>query len=170
MKPKLLRSLFLAAAVTYFLYFYEKPVGAKVGDPAPPFTLPVKNGSVTLEQFRGKAVLINFWATWCPPCIQEMPSLQRLKQTMRGDKFEILAVSIDDEGWAAVDRFMEKQPLSLTVLLDIRGEVASLYGTYQLPESYLIDKNGIMVKKYIGPREWSNPQIISEMLRYVEAP
>jgi peroxiredoxin len=168
MKPRTLLILLLTAGIAYFLYVSGSREGLKAGSPAPGFALPSRNGVVTLDQFRGKVVLINFWATWCPPCVQEMPSLENLKKRMEGKAFQILAVSVDEEGWKPIERFVEKMPLSLPILLDLRGDVADLYGTSRLPESYLIDKNGTVVKKYLGPRDWTEPKIVAEITRYVE--
>lgn len=168
MKPRTLLILLLIAGIAYFLYLSEGREGLKAGSPAPGFSLPSKNGVVALDQFRGKVVLINFWATWCPPCITEMPSLENLKKRMEGKAFQLLAVSVDEEGWGPIDRFVEKTPLTLSILLDVRGDVADLYGTSRLPESYLIDKKGVVVKKYVGPRDWTDPKIIAEITNYAE--
>jgi len=168
MKPKTLLILLLIAGTAYFLYMSESHEGLKVGSPAPGFSLPSKNGVVALDQFRGKVVLINFWATWCPPCVYEMPSLENLKKKMEGKDFQILAVSLDEEGWPVIDKFVAKTPMTMTILLDSRGDVPTEYGTSRLPESFLIDKNGAIVKKYVGPRDWTDPKIIAEITSYVE--
>ena len=168
MKPKLLFLLLLSAVVVYFLYLSKGEEKVRVGAKAPFFTLPTRIESISLDRYRGKVVLLNFWATWCPACRQEIPSLEALNLQMQGKDFQLLAVSLDEEGWPAVDRFLSVYPLTIMILLDVRGDVASLYGTYQLPESYLIDKNGTIVKKYVGPEEWTDPQILKEILKYVE--
>ncbi len=119
---------------------------------------------MTLDQFRGQAVLLNFWATWCPPCVTEMPSLDDLRKRVDGRSFQILAVSLDEEGWEAIDRFLEKMPVGLKILLDARGEVSNRYGVTLLPESYLIDPKGIVVKKYTGPQDWNDPRVVEEIM------
>lgn len=167
MKPRFLLILLLAAAVGYFLYIYESPEGVRVGSQAPDFTLPGRNGAVALQTFRGKVVLLNFWATWCPSCISEMPSLDALRMRLEGDDFKVLAVSVDEVGWEAIDRFLTRVPVGMTLLLDARGDVSSLYGTFRLPESYLIGRDGRIVKKYVGPRDWMDPSLLAEIQSYV---
>jgi len=168
MKTKLFLVLLMVAALGYFLYIYQGPEGTRVGSIAPLFSAAGRSASVKLEDYRGKVVLLNFWATWCPPCVHEMPSLEGLHQRLRGKDFQILAVSVDEGGWEAVDRFLKQLPVTLDILLDARGDVSSLYGTYQLPESYLIDKSGVIVQKYVGPRDWMDPSIIMEIEKYAE--
>ncbi len=166
MKPRFLLILLLAAAVGYFLYVYEGPQGVRVGNQAPDFSLPSRREAVRLQELRGRIVLLNFWATWCPPCVSEMPSLEALRKRMAGQDFQLLAVSVDEVGWEAIDRFLARIPVSMTILLDARGDVSSLYGTYQLPESYLIGRDGRILKKYVGPRDWMDPAIVSEIEQY----
>lgn len=159
--------LFVLLMIGYS-YFRRENSGLKPGVRAPSFSLASRTGVVTLKDYSGQVVLVNFWATWCPPCASEMPSLERLNQRMSGKKFKILAVSLDEEGWPAIDRFIKKIPLRMTVLMDARGDVASEYGTSFLPESYLIDRQGVIVQKYSGPRDWLDPQIVLEIETYVQ--
>ena len=127
---------------------------------APNFTFPDLNGQrVTLFDHRGKVVLVNIWATWCPPCRQEMPSMQRLYEEFRGKNLEILAVSIDSNGREAVDHFMRKIDLTFPVLLDPNETIKPLYGITGVPESFIVDKEGILVKKIIGPIDWATPEV-----------
>ncbi|QQR80810.1 MAG: TlpA family protein disulfide reductase [Deltaproteobacteria bacterium] len=107
--------------------------------------------------------MVNFWATWCPSCVQEIPSLEALNQVMKDKPFEILAVSVDEEGWPAIDSFVKKFPMTFPILLDVQGMVSSQYGTYQLPESYLIDSKGKIIQKYIGSMNWMDPKILGEI-------
>ena len=130
------------------------------GSEAPNFTFPDLNGKkVSLSSHRGKVVLVNVWATWCPPCRQEMPSMQRLYQRFKGGNFEILAVSIDSTGREAVAPFMEKMNLTFPALLDPNETIKPLYGLTGVPESFIIDKEGILVEKIIGPIDWATPKV-----------
>ncbi|MGW8284734.1 MAG: TlpA disulfide reductase family protein, partial [Candidatus Deferrimicrobiaceae bacterium] len=132
-----------------------------VGDTAPNFTFPGLDGKmVSLTDYRGKVVFLNIWATWCPPCRKEMPSMEKLYQQLKGEDFEILAVSVDTAGATAVGPFMKELNLSFPALLDTRGTVQNLYGTTGLPESFIIGRNGIIEKIVIGPTEWSTPEMV----------
>lgn len=163
MKAKFLLILLMAAALAYTAYFYHGDSGAKVGAMAPDFTLPARSNSISLSQFRGQLVLLNFWATWCPPCAREMPSMEALRKRMEGKPFQILAVSVDEGGWTAIDAFLKKLPVLLNIVSDAKGDVAALYGTYMLPESYLIDKEGRIIKKYVGPEDWMEDSIVGDI-------
>ena len=132
----------------------KPPLGK--GAPAPDFTLPDLEGNmVSLSGHKGKVVLLNIWATWCPPCVEEMPSMEKLYREMKDEGFEILAVSVDTSGAKAVRPFMEKHQLSFPALTDAEGTTKLLYHTTGVPESYLIDKGGIIAEKVIGPRDWA---------------
>jgi len=135
--------------------------GLGKGVPAPDFTLPGLDGQmVRLADYRGKVVLLNIWATWCPPCVEEMPSMEGLYQKLKAEGFEILAVSMDVSGAQAVRPFMEKHKLNFPALTDTEGAIKSLYQTTGVPESFIIDKDGIIVEKVIGPRDWASPGAI----------
>jgi peroxiredoxin len=132
------------------------------GVAAPAFTLPGLDGSmVSLADYKGKTVLLNIWATWCPPCVAEMPSMEKLYQELKDEDFEILAVSIDVTGSSVVAFFMKKHRLSFPALTDTQGIIKNLYQTTGVPESFIIDKDGIIAKKIIGPREWATPDVIN---------
>jgi len=131
------------------------------GVPAPNFTLPGLDGkTVSLADYRGKVVLLNIWATWCPPCVDEMPSMEKLHQELKGEAFKILAVSIDASGAKAVLPFMKKHKLSFHALTDTKGAIKSLYQATGVPESFIIDKNGVIAEKVIGPMDWATPDVI----------
>jgi peroxiredoxin len=131
----------------------------RVGQPAPDFTLPGLDGKmVSLSDYRGHVVLVNAWATWCPPCVDEMPSMEDLYKELKGENFEILAVSIDAIGTKAVAPFMKKYNLTFPALLDPAGTIKTLYHTTGIPESFIINKQGILVEKIIGPRNWAAPE------------
>lgn len=112
----------------------------KPGMEAPDFELADKSGKKwSLRSFRGKPVLLNFWATWCAPCVEEMPSLENLKKRL-GDDLQILTVSVDEE-WSLIDKFFPRGT-ALPVLLDTSKEVPKRYGTEKYPETFLIDSQG----------------------------
>ena len=140
----------------------EKQVPLAIGLPAPDFTFPGLDGKmVSLSDYRGKVVLVNIWATWCPPCVEEMPSMEQLYQKLKGKDFEILAVSIDSLGVKAVAPFMKKHKLTFPALINSAGTLRTSYRTTGIPESFIINKDGILVEKIIGPRDWTRPAILS---------
>jgi len=138
-----------------------KIVPVEVGLPAPDFTFPGMDGKmVSLADYRGKVVLVNIWATWCPSCVDEMPSMERLYQKLKGEDFEILAVSIDSLGVKVVEPFMKKYKLTFPALIDSAGTIRMGYRTTGVPESFIIEKDGILVKKFIGPLDWTKPETL----------
>lgn len=127
----------------------------RVGNPAPDFTLPTLEGNpVRLSNYGGKVVFLNFWATWCPPCRQEMPSMESLYQRLKGRDFQMLAVSIDTKGADRVQSFVATYGLTFSVLLDSNKKVYRLYGLTGVPETFIINKKGDILLKIIGPRDW----------------
>jgi len=136
-----------------------KPPGE--GKPAPDFILPDLAGRPTrLADLRGKVVLVNFWATWCPPCREEVPSMAKLNQLMAGKPFQMLAVSIDQGGKEAVEAFFKQAETTLPVLLDANGATSKLYGITGVPETFVLDKKGVIMKKVIGAMDWSAPEVV----------
>jgi peroxiredoxin len=139
------------------------------GVPAPDFTLPGLDGKkISLAEYKGKVIFLNIWATWCPPCVEEMPSMEKLYQKLKGESFEILAVSIDVSGSESVLPFMKKHKLSFPALLDTKGDIKNLYQTTGVPESFIIDKEGIIVEKIIGPRDWASPGAIRSIRNLIQ--
>ncbi len=139
-----------------------------VGQSAPAFTFPLlAGGTASLADYRGKLVLVNIWATWCPPCIDEMPDLQNLYTQMKtkGAPFEILGVSIDALGADPVRKWVDRFGITFPILLDPRGSIKKLYRTTGVPETFVIDPKGILVRKFIGPRKWDGP----EMFNYLKS-
>ncbi len=164
----ILTALFIAG-----WFVMDRGTGSKIitrGDRAPEFHLKtIDGGSVSLADLRGKVVMVHFWATWCPPCVGELPTLDRLYRTLTGKDFMMLAVSVDEGGAGAVAPFMKQNKLSLPVLLDPGGEVARLYGTFKFPETYIVDRNGVVRFKAIGPRDWTDPESLQIVLNSIEA-
>jgi len=103
-------------------------------------------------------VLVNFWATWCPPCREEMPSLARLAQSFDPGTFEVVTVSVDD-GWEPIEKFLSTPKTPYRVVLDLGAKVSRTYGTTKFPESYLLDRDGRLRLKFVGPRNWMDPHV-----------
>lgn len=151
-------SYLLAFSLLLLLASCKNSQPAQIGTQAPDFTVADGQNTVTLSQFRGKPVVLNFWATWCPPCVQEMPSMVQLQKQL-GDKVVILAVSTDvDE--EAYKKFTAKNTQGMLTVRDGDHKSNSLYGTYAFPETYIIDRNGIIRRKIIGPTEWTKPEMV----------
>lgn len=124
---------------------------------APDFTLPALTGQpIRLSDLRGQVVLLNFWATWCPPCREEMPSMEKLYQRFRSRGLEILAVSID-RVQEPVRAFMQRYHLSFPALWDAEGQVAGQYQVLGIPTTYLIDQRGFIASVEVGARDWASP-------------
>ncbi len=150
---------------------YLKFSPLKIGLPAPDFMFPGLDGKmVRLSDYQGHVVLVNVWATWCPPCVDEMPSMERLYREVKGEKFEILAVSIDALGEKVVAPFMKKYNLSFPALMDPDGTIKTLYHTTGVPESFIVDQEGILIKQIIGPRDWAKPEIIGFFRNLLQKP
>jgi cytochrome c biogenesis protein CcmG/thiol:disulfide interchange protein DsbE len=127
------------------------------GREAPDFQLPDASGqTISLRSQRGHPVILNFWATWCPPCVDEVPSIEELARRIDGTDLRMLAVSVDDE-WSPVRRFFPKGT-KIGVLLDPERKVAKSYGTDKFPETYLIDAEGRVRYYFINKRDWSRPE------------
>lgn len=121
------------------------------------FTVPTPDGrSLRLADYRGKVVFLNFWATWCPPCKEEMPAMERLYQRFKDQGFVVLAVSIDAEGAPVVIPFVKEHKLTFPIGLDQKMELASRYGVTGLPSTFLVNKKGNLAALAVGPREWDS--------------
>lgn len=116
---------------------------------------------LTLESLKGKVVLLNFWATWCPPCREEIPSMMKLNQAMVGKPFQMVCVSVDEGGKQAVQDFFKNTGFSLPAYLDPTGQAAAAYGLTGVPETFIIDKQGLIAKKVIGGLDWASPEVIA---------
>jgi peroxiredoxin len=131
----------------------------EVGSPAPPFqAVDLRTGRpAAIDDYRGKVVLLNIWATWCPPCRVEMPSMERLHQKLAGTDFRLVAVSVDEEDSTVVNTFVREMGLSFEILHNRDGSIRRLYQTTGVPESFVIDRDGVIVKKVIGAADWDAP-------------
>ena len=137
------------------------PVGE--GHAAPDFRLAALDGAEqSLSGLRGRVVLLNFWATWCKPCEDEMPAMQRLYGALAGTGFELLAISVDT-GDDEVRAFRDRLALRFPILRDPEKQAASAYQTFRFPESWLIGPDGVVVARYVGPREWDAPVYVERI-------
>jgi peroxiredoxin len=126
--------------------------------PAPDFAVPgLAGGTVAVREHRGSMVFLNFWATWCPPCKQEMPSMERLYRRFKSRGFTILAISLDTGDLGKVAAFVRALDLTFPIGLDLTLEVANRYAVRGLPGSFLIDRSGNIAAVAIGPRDWDSP-------------
>ncbi len=142
----------------------------KDGKKAPEFSLDGLSGrKAELKNFKGKVIFLSFWATWCGPCKEELPSIEALHQHFKGKDFVVLTVSVDVEGVPPVEKFIAKHGYTFYVLMDPKGEVLDLYRVEKIPMAFLIDKKGRIVGKAMGPRNWKSPEALSLFTRLIEA-
>ena len=135
------------------------PRPAFIGSAAPDFTVNDGTRSVSLNSYRGKVVVLNFWATWCPPCVDEMPSLVAMQRRLK-DRVVVLAVSVDvDEN--AYKKFLRDYNIDLLTVRDPEQNSARLYRPSGFPETFIIDEQGIVRRKFVGPVLWTSPEIVS---------
>ncbi|MCB0331620.1 MAG: TlpA family protein disulfide reductase [Bdellovibrionales bacterium] len=140
--------------ITALLIWHSQPtLAAEAGDRAPSFTLRDQTGEVrTLEEFSGKVLLLDFWASWCPPCLQSLPWLDSVQKEYEGKGFVVVAVNLDRD-FSKPERFLKKLKIShLQVLQDPTGELANTYDVPTMPTSYLIDRTGNIVLRHKGFR------------------
>jgi peroxiredoxin len=152
-------ALAATAALLVVASLERAPAPLAEGLDAPPLELPrLGDGAlVELEALRGKAVLVNFWATWCKPCEDEMPAMERLYGALRADGFELLAVSVD-VGDDEVSAFRDRLALSFPILRDPDRRAASRWQSLRFPESWLVGPDGRIAARFIGPRDWDAPE------------
>jgi len=130
----------------------------RIGSNAPDFTVQDAQSKITLSQYRGQVVVLNFWATWCAPCVEELPSLVEMQRRMKAKGVTVLAVSVDvDE--RAYRQFVKDHSVNLLTVRDPDQKSNSLYGTSKFPETFVIDRNGVMRRKFIGAVDWTEPEI-----------
>ena len=149
--------LFLATLALSACYSGSRP--PRIGNPAPDFTVGDTDRTVSLHDLRGKVVVLNFWASWCQPCVEEMPSLAQLQSKLKDRGVEVLGVSVDIDG-DAYHRFLQDHRLSLTTVRDPDQKTTILYGTFKFPETYIIDRRGIVRRKFVGAIDWNQPEIV----------
>ncbi len=139
-----------------------------VNDRAPDFSVTTDNGrTISRSDFGGRLLVLNFWATWCPPCIEEMPSLDRLQQRFASSGLVVLGISVDRDS-DAYRRFLERARVSFLTARDPEARISSRYGTFKFPETYLIDRRGRVREKIIGPADWTEAAMMERIRRLLE--
>lgn len=152
-------SIALACLLLGLCGCYSGSRPSRIGAAAPDFTVRDSDRTVTLSQLKGQVVVLNFWATWCPPCIEETPSLVRMQQRMKAKGITVLAVSVDvDE--SAYRQFLKAHDVNLLTVRDADQKSNGLYGTFKFPETYVIDRDGVVRRKFIGAVDWTEPDVI----------
>jgi cytochrome c biogenesis protein CcmG, thiol:disulfide interchange protein DsbE len=156
----ILAMLFAFVGVLY-LSLHDNVV--KAGDRAPDFSIKADNGkTVTARDFGGKLLILNFWATWCQPCVQEVPSLDLLQRQLGPKGLVVLGVSEDKDAKAYQD-FLARFRVTYMTARDPGVVIKPKYGTIQIPESYIIDTNGRVVEKIVGEANWSSAQMVQHV-------
>lgn len=154
----ILSALFLISILSFSATTNKAKVGIQKGNEAPNIKITDLNGkTVNLKDYRGKTVLLNFWATWCPPCRAEMPSLEEVWVKNKKD-ITILAVSIDEDSTANVKKFIKDGKYTFPVFHDKKGDTVNTYLIKNIPTTYIIDKDGIIIDKIVGGIDWTKYQ------------
>ena len=159
----------LMGFVLFFVLFFSRPPGqyraVGLGEEVPDFTLRMDDGQpASLNDFRGKIVVLNFWASWCGPCVDELPSLKQFAQRYADKDVIVLGISLDEDP-DAYEEFLQKYEIKFLNMRNPSHSVSDMYGTFKLPETYIISRDGHLLNKIIGPTDWSSQQ----MLEYVDS-
>jgi cytochrome c biogenesis protein CcmG/thiol:disulfide interchange protein DsbE len=150
--------VFLALALLFTgCYGGSRP--PHIGTPAPEFAVQDADRKVDLRDFQGKILVLNFWATWCAPCVEEMPSLVELQRRLGPKGITVVGVSIDADG-GAYRHFLTDYKIDFLTVRDPDRKSSDLYGTFKYPETYIIDRQGVVRRKFIGAVDWSQPEIV----------
>lgn len=133
------------------------------GDSAPNFSITTDAGrTISRSNFGGRVLVLNFWATWCPPCLEELPSLNEFQKTLASSGVVVLGVSVD-QNEQAYRKFLSRVKLDFETARDPENRINAEYGTFKYPETYIIDRSGKVVEKIVGPTDWSDPVNINRI-------
>ena len=153
----------LAVALVWVVSGTLQPRVVKAGDRAPDFKITTDDGrTVTRANFGGKVLVLNFWASWCAPCVSEAPSLEAFERQMGPQGVVVLGVSIDTNE-KRYKQFVERFRVNFPTARDPRADISSSYGTFQIPETYLIDGSGKVREKIISNQNWVDPQFLARV-------
>jgi peroxiredoxin len=164
-------AIVVGAAVGFVLFRGTTSGGLGVGAAAPPLRLPALAGEdVDLQSFSGRVVLVNFWASWCGPCVEEMPSLEKLYETLAPRGLVVLGVSADEDA-AALRSFLQRAPVTFPVLRDPGGRLAAArYRVTGYPSTFVVDGAGVIREVFQGPVQWDTPAAVDHFRRLLAAP
>lgn len=161
----------VAAGAVWFWWTGREAKPLAEGDRAPDFTLPgAFGGEGSLQDLRGRIVLLHFWATWSSPARRELASLQTLRQRFPGDDFEIVVVALDIEGAPVVRDFVKDLGLQFPVIVDPDGKTERSYALTSLPETFILDRNGVIVKRIKGGRNWAAEEQVERIAQLLGRP
>ena len=159
-----LASLTTLIAILAWAGCYSGTRPPRIGTTAPDFTVTDADRSITLSKYRGQVVVLNFWATWCPPCVEETPSLVQMQQRLKDKGIVVLAVSTDADD-AAYHRFIKQHNVDLLTVRDAKQQSNALYGSVMFPETWIIDRTGVVRRKLVGAVDWNTPEITEFLTR-----
>lgn len=155
--------LLVALSLVVAKAFQEKIINA--GDTAPGFTITTDSGrQISPANFGGRVLVLNFWATWCPPCVEELPSLNEFQRQLAGSGVVVVGVSIDKNEKIYRD-FLKRARITFETARDPEANISSDYGTFKVPETYIIDRTGTVVEKLINLQDWTDPNLIARVKR-----
>jgi len=160
----------IALSIVALCYIFADSLSerlVKQGDQAAAFSVTASDGKqYSIKDFHGKVLVLNFWAAWCKPCVDEMPSLNRFAAEMKDKGVTVLGISVDHAD-AKYKKLVKAANITFLAFLDPKADISSSYGTFKYPETYIIDKSGKVVEKIIGEKMWLDPDVIANVKRYL---
>ncbi len=153
--------------LSYGIYDAVRDKTVNVGDRAPSFRVATTSGAtIGNSSFGGDLLLVNFWATWCAPCIQEMPSLEQFHKNYAQRGVVVLGVNVD-RSEQTYQQFLQRSGITFPNTFDPAADLSARFGTYKFPETYLINRDGRVLEKFIGPETWTSPEVIARIERHL---
>lgn len=162
MRRFILALTLLVVALAAGCYHGSRP--RHIGETAPDFSVQDSERKIELSQFRGRVLVLNFWATWCPPCNEELPSLMSMQERTRARGVVVLGISIDVDG-DAYHRFLKQHGVNFLTVRDPEEKISGMYGTHGWPETFIIDRQGVLRRKVVGPINWNSPEVMEFLSR-----